>query len=86
MADLRINGIDLAGNYGQTIDQRTGFENSKGKNVIFMDSDLQHNPADIPRFLEKHEEGFDMVGSAKASRPENWFHCSLSRFVNWRIC
>jgi len=84
--DPKINGIDLAGNYGQTIGLRTGFENSNGEIIIFMDGDLQHNPADIPRFLKKMEEGYDMVGGAKASRPENWFHRSLSRFAHWMIC
>jgi len=81
-----INGIDLAGNYGQTIGLRTGFEQSKGDIIIFMDGDLQHNPADIPRFLDKLNEGYDMVGGAKASRPENWFKSNLSRFAHWMIC
>ncbi len=84
--DARINGIDLAGNYGQTIGLRTGLEHSRGDIIIFMDGDLQHDPADIPRFLDKLEEGYDMVGGAKASRPENWFKSNLSRFAHWMIC
>ncbi len=84
--DTKIKGIDLAGNYGQTIGLRSGFENSRGEIVIFMDGDLQHNPADIPRFLEKLEEGYDMVGGAKASRPDNWFQRNMSRFAHWMIC
>jgi glycosyltransferase involved in cell wall biosynthesis len=84
-AHTEIMGIDLAGNYGQTIALRSGFENSTGDIIIFMDGDLQHNPADLPRFIAKIEEGYDMVGGAKAKRPENWLKSSLSRFAHWLI-
>jgi glycosyltransferase involved in cell wall biosynthesis len=90
IADLQqkypqITGIDLAGNYGQTIALRSGFENSTGEIIIFMDGDLQHDPADLPRFINKMEEGYDMVGGAKKKRPENWFKRSLSRLAHWLI-
>lgn len=81
-SDSRFNGIDLAGNYGQTTGLRAGFEASSGDTLIFMDGDLQHNPADIPRFLEKLEEGYDMVGGAKAQRPDGWFQRTASKFAH----
>ncbi len=80
--DGRFRGIDLAGNYGQTLALRAGFEHSSGDLVIFMDGDLQHNPADIPRFIEKIEEGYDMVGGSKTKRPEKIFRRNMSRFAH----
>ncbi len=80
--DERFKGIDLAGNFGQTIGLRAGFEESTGDTLIFMDGDLQHNPADIPRFLEKLEDGYDMVGGAKGHRPDNWIKRNLSKLAH----
>lgn len=78
----QVKGIDLAGNYGQTIALRAGFELAKGDVVIAMDSDLQHDPKDIIRFIKKIEEGYDLVGGAKESRPDGWFKSKLSSFAH----
>jgi len=58
---------------------KTGARNANGDILIFMDADGQHNPADIPRLLDKLNEGYDMVvGARKAST-----HASLlRRFAN----
>jgi glycosyltransferase involved in cell wall biosynthesis len=77
-----VKGIDLAGNYGQTIALRAGFELAKGEVIIAMDSDLQHDPSDIIRFMKKIEEGYDLVGGAKESRPDGWFKSKLSSFAH----
>jgi glycosyltransferase involved in cell wall biosynthesis len=73
-----IIGIDLAGNYGQTMALRVGFEHAKGEIIIAMDGDLQHDPEYIPMFLERIENGFDMVGGAKEKRPDGWLKSTLS--------
>lgn len=44
---------------------KTGARNALGEILIFMDSDGQHNPMDIPDFLQKLEEGYDMVVGAR---------------------
>lgn len=44
---------------------KTGARNANGDIIIFMDGDGQHNPVDIPMFLEKMEEGYDMVVGAR---------------------
>ncbi len=77
-----VKGIDLAGNYGQTIALRAGFELAKGEVVIAMDGDLQHDPSDIIRFMKKIEEGYDLVGGAKESRPDGWFKSKLSSIAH----
>ncbi len=72
-------GIDLAGNYGQTMALRVGFEHAKGEVIIAMDGDLQHDPSYIPLFLERIESGYDMVGGSKMKRPDGWLKSSLSK-------
>ncbi|MFN8416854.1 MAG: glycosyltransferase family 2 protein [Cytophagaceae bacterium] len=68
-----VKGIDLAGNYGQTIAIRAGIENADGDIIVLMDSDLQHDPQDIPLFIDEIKNGHEVVGGAKASRPEKGF-------------
>ena len=68
--DRHLVAIDLAGNYGQTLSLRAGFAQARGEVIIAMDGDLQHDPAYIPQFISLINEGYDMVGGAKAKRPE----------------
>jgi len=79
-------GIDLGGNFGQSLALRSGFDISTGEIIIFMDGDLQHNPADIPRLLAKLNEGYDMVGGSKQERTEKYFQRKLSNIAHWMIC
>jgi len=44
---------------------KTGARNATGDIIIFMDGDGQHNPVDIPMFLQKMQEGYDMVVGAR---------------------
>ncbi|WP_376694306.1 glycosyltransferase family 2 protein [Wenzhouxiangella sp. EGI_FJ10409] len=46
---------------------KTGARNASGEILVFLDGDGQHNPADIPRLLERLDEGFDMVVGARAT-------------------
>ncbi|MBC7450137.1 MAG: glycosyltransferase family 2 protein [Cytophagales bacterium] len=80
-----IKGIDLAGNFGQTIALRAGIELSKGDVVIAMDGDLQHDPKDIIRFMEKMEEGYDLVGGSKEKRPDGWIKSRTSSIAHKMI-
>jgi glycosyltransferase involved in cell wall biosynthesis len=77
-----VKGVDMAGNYGQTLALRAGFELAKGDVIIAMDSDLQHDPGDIARFVQKMEEGYDLVGGAKETRPDGWLKTKLSSFAH----
>lgn len=53
--------IDLAKNYGQSAAVQAGFDIASGEIIITMDGDLQNDPDDIPRLLEKMKEGYDVV-------------------------
>lgn len=81
----KFSGIDLGGNFGQSIALRSGFENSTGDIIVFMDGDLQHNPAYIPKLLAKLNEGYDMVGGSKESRPEGFIQSKLSSIAHYLI-
>ncbi|MFN7171156.1 MAG: glycosyltransferase family 2 protein, partial [Candidatus Omnitrophota bacterium] len=47
---------------------KTGIENSSGEIIVFMDGDLQDDPADLPKFLEKIKQGYDFVNGARKRR------------------
>ena len=57
--------------------------------LLEMDADFQHNPADIPRFLEQIEQGYDLVVGSRFIRGSvnrmPWFRRLLSRGANWLI-
>src|ERR1700685_3739995 len=59
--DRRVNLVRLRRNFGQTAGLKAGFDFARGEIIISMDGDLQHDPEEIPRFLEKIEEGYDLV-------------------------
>ena len=51
-----------------------------------MDGDLQHDPEEIPRFLEKIEEGYDLVSGWRSQRKDHWLMRQLpSRVANWMM-
>ena len=57
----RLRVIKFRRNYGQTPAMAAGIDHARGKILITMDGDLQNDPADIPKFLEKITEGNDIV-------------------------
>jgi len=65
--DRRVNVVRLRRNFGQTPALKAGFDFARGDIVISMDGDQQHDPAEIPRFLEKIEEGYDLVSGWRRS-------------------
>jgi glycosyltransferase involved in cell wall biosynthesis len=61
-----------------------GFDHARGEYIIAMDGDLQHDPADIPIFLEKIAEGYDIVSGWRKQRIDNlWLRRIPSRCANW---
>jgi glycosyltransferase involved in cell wall biosynthesis len=84
--DSHVIALDLAGNYGQTIALRAGFEKAKGEVIVAMDGDLQHDPDYIPLFLQYIEEGYDMVSGSKSSRPEGKLRGFMSDYAHGLIC
>lgn len=82
--DAAVRVVTLARNYGQTAALAAGFDRSRGQVVIAMDGDLQHAPEDVPRFLAKLEEGYDVVsGWRERRRDALWTRRLPSRIANW---
>lgn len=82
-----VKVLRLRGNFGKSTALAAGFAHCEGDLVFTMDSDLQDDPKEIPRFLEKLEQGYDMVCGWKATRHDPWHKTGPSRvynqFVSW---
>lgn len=84
--DGRVKGVILKRNYGQTAALSAGFEVAKGDIIITMDGDLQNDPEDIPRLLEKIREGYDVVSGWRRNRKDPLIKRRLpSSIANWII-
>src|ERR1700693_3153267 len=84
--DHRVNVVRLRRNFGQTAALKAGFDFARGEVIISMDGDLQHDPEEIPRFLEKIEEGFDLVSGWRYARRDHWLMRRIpSRVANWMM-
>src|SRR6202166_236453 len=82
--DSRVLVVKLRRNFGQTSALAAGFDNANGEYIIAMDGDLQHDPADIPIFLEKIAAGYDIVSGWRKARIDNfWMRRIPSRCANW---
>jgi len=82
--DSRVLVIKLRRNFGQTSALAAGFDHAEGDYVLAMDGDLQHDPREIPTFLAKLEEGYDVVSGWRAQRADNFVMRRVpSRVANW---
>jgi glycosyltransferase involved in cell wall biosynthesis len=82
--DSKVVVIELRRNFGQTPALVAGFDVARGQIIISMDGDLQHLPEEIPIFLEKLNEGYDVVSGWRKIRVDNLVMRKLpSRAANW---
>ena len=77
-----IRGIQFRHNSGKALALAAGFRAAVGDLVFTMDGDLQDDPAEIPRFIAKLEEGFDLVSGWKKVRHDPWHKVLPSRVFN----
>lgn len=68
--DSRVRVISLRRNYGQTAAMSAGIDAAHGEILIPMDADLQNDPKDIARLLEKLNEGYDVVSGWRKNRKD----------------
>jgi glycosyltransferase involved in cell wall biosynthesis len=84
--DSRVVVVKLRRNFGQTSALAAGFDHAQGEFVIAMDGDLQHDPAEIPKFIEKLKQGYDIVSGWREKRVDNlWLRRIPSRCANWAM-
>lgn len=84
--DKKIKVIRFRRNYGQTAAIYAGFEHANGEVIITMDADLQNDPEDIPKLLDKMREGYDIVSGWRKNRKDPFLSRKLpSKIANWII-
>ena len=80
MDNVRV--VRLRRNFGKAAALVAGFDQARGETVVTIDGDLQDDPAEIPRLLEKLDEGFDLVSGWKTRRRDPLSRRILSRVFN----
>jgi glycosyltransferase involved in cell wall biosynthesis len=84
--DSRVRIVSLRRNFGQTPALKAGFDVARAETIISMDGDLQHDPEEIPSFIAKLEEGYDIVSGWREQRLDRWLTRRLpSRIANWMM-
>ncbi len=85
-ANARIRVICFRKNFGQTAALSAGFAHARGQIIAAIDADLQNDPADIPKMIDKLNEGFDVVSGWRKKRHDNAITRLLpSKIANWLI-
>lgn len=78
--------IQFRRNYGQTAAISAGFDYSAGNVIVTIDADLQNDPKDIPKILEKMEEGYDVVSGWRKDRKDPFLTRKVpSKIANWLV-
>lgn len=83
MKDLKpLKAIAHQKNYGNTPAMDTAIQHASGDIIIFLDADLQNDPADIPKFLDKINSGCDAVVGWRKKRCDPWSRLIFSKVAN----
>ncbi len=88
LLDPRVRVVALRRNYGQTAAMAAGIDAARGKVLIPMDADLQNDPADITRLLDKLDEGYDVVSGWRKNRKDKMITRKIpsmlaNRLISW---
>jgi glycosyltransferase involved in cell wall biosynthesis len=82
----RTKIIRFSGNFGQTSAMQAGFDHARGDIIVSLDGDLQNDPADIVKLLDKLDEGYDVVCGWRKDRKDKALTRILpSKVANWMI-
>lgn len=71
--DSNVRVLKFARNYGKTPALSAGHDYARGKIIIHIDADLQNDPKDISRLLDKLDEGYDVVSGWRKKRHDELF-------------
>ena len=82
--DDRVKGVCFSRNFGHHVAVTAGLDRAKGRAVVLMDGDLQDQPEEIPRLLEKFREGYDLVYGIRQQRNDPMLK-KMTSFVFWWI-
>ncbi len=83
--DHRVSGLRFRRNFGKAAALDAGFSIARGTLVMTLDADLQDDPHEIPNFLARMEEGYDVVSGWKQVRHDPWHKVYPSRVFNGMV-
>lgn len=81
----QVRGIRLRRHLGKSAALSAGFAAAHTPLVVTMDGDQQDNPEDLPKFLAKLDQGYDLVNGWKRNRRDRWTRVVASRLFNWAV-
>ncbi len=81
-SDPRVRAIRFRRNFGKAAALTAGFRSARGRIIFTLDADLQDDPAEATRFLDRLDEGFDVVSGWKKIRHDPWHKVWPSRLFN----
>jgi len=82
--DPAVTLITFRKNFGQTAALAAGFDCAKGEIIVTLDADLQNDPFEIPKFIKKIEDGYDIVSGWRKTRKDSFWLRRLPSYVaNW---
>lgn len=84
-ADSAVRGVRLRKNFGKAMALAAGFERARADIVVMMDADLQDDPADLPKMIEKVRGGLDVVVGWKVERHDPLNRRIFSRIFNGTV-
>jgi glycosyltransferase involved in cell wall biosynthesis len=84
-SDPRVSGIRFRRNFGKAAALTAGLASAKGDLLMMMDADLQDDAVEIPRFLARLKDGFDVVNGWKVRRLDPWHKVYPSKVFNWMV-
>ena len=83
--DNNVKVIRFTRNFGQHPAITAGFSGAKGEIMITLDADLQNPPEEIPKLLDKLDEGYEVVFGVFQYRKHSAFRRAGSRFAKWSL-
>jgi glycosyltransferase involved in cell wall biosynthesis len=83
--DPAVRLIRFGTNYGKASALDVGFKQARGEIIITMDADLQDDPSEIQHFVQKIQQGYDLVSGWKKVRHDPWHKTVPSKFFNFVV-
>lgn len=83
--DARLRIIRFRRNFGQTAAFSAGFDHARGDVVITIDADLQNDPYDIPKLMERIDAGYDIVSGWRKDRQDRFLDRKLPSIIANRL-
>ena len=84
-SDHKVISYRLRRNFGKATALALGAQVARGTTLMTLDADLQDDPAEVPRFLEKIDEGYDLVSGWKKDRKDPLSKTLPSKVFNWIV-